>query len=93
MSHDPFYKELESDLTLIADGEPVDYVNHPPHYNTGEIEVIDYIVDKLTDEGFEGYCIGNALKYLSRYRHKGGIQDIEKATWYLNKFVERSKQK
>ncbi len=79
--NDKFFREVEDDL-----------VNHPPHYNTGDIEVIDYIEDKLTDEGFEGYCIGNALKYLSRYRHKGGLQDIEKATWYLNKFVERSKQ-
>lgn len=77
---DRFFQEVEADL-----------VNHPPHYNTGDIEVIDYIEDKLTSEGFEGYCIGNALKYLSRYRHKGGIQDIEKATWYLNKLVERSK--
>lgn len=77
---DKFFQEVEADL-----------VNHPPHYTAGAIETIDYIKDNLTAKEFQGYCIGNALKYLSRYRHKGGIQDIEKATWYLNKLVERSK--
>lgn len=80
-AEEEFLKEVEADL-----------VNHPPHYTNGKIETIDWIEDDLTDEGFEGYCIGNAYKYLSRYRHKNGIQDIEKAIWYLNRFVERSKQ-
>lgn len=57
-----------------------DNVNHPAHYTTGEIEVIDYIQDKLTPEQFEGYCIGNVLKYISRYRHKGGLEDLKKVS-------------
>ena len=60
-----------------------DPVNHPSHYNTGNIEVIDFIKDKLTPELFEGYCIGNVLKYVSRYKHKNGVQDLEKAAVYL----------
>jgi hypothetical protein len=62
-------------------------VNHPTHYTTGRIEVIDYLLDKLTPEMFEGFCIGNALKYLSRYRLKGGMEDLKKAQWYLNKII------
>ena len=58
-------------------------VEHPPHYIEGGIETIDYIHAKLGDEGFHHYCIGNALKYISRYRHKGGMQDLEKARVYL----------
>ena len=46
-----------------------DNVNHPSHY-LGKVEVIDYIEDKLTDEQFEGYLVGNVLKYISRYRKK-----------------------
>ncbi|MCG6868886.1 MAG: DUF3310 domain-containing protein [Gammaproteobacteria bacterium] len=48
-----------------------DAVYEPAHYTQGEIDTIDYIRDTLTGEGFTGYCTGNALKYLSRWRHKG----------------------
>lgn len=65
-----------------------DLINHPSHYNTGKVEVIDYIIDKLTKEQFEGYIIGNVLKYVSRYRHKGGFEDLKKANWYLTKLIE-----
>lgn len=64
-----------------------DKVNHPSHYNTGEYEVIDYIQDKLTSEQFEGYCVGNILKYVSRYQHKNGVEDIKKAVWYASRMV------
>lgn len=60
-----------------------DPVEHPSHYTTGEIEVIDYIRDKLSPKEFTGYCIGNVLKYVSRWRHKGGVEDLEKAHVYL----------
>ena len=49
---------------------------------------MDYIQDKLTTEEFEGFCIGNALKYLSRYHHKGGLSDIKKANWYIDKIIK-----
>lgn len=65
-----------------------DNVNHPAHYTTGEIEVIDYIQDKLTPEQFEGYCVGNILKYVSRYRYKGGLEDLKKGQWYLNRLIQ-----
>lgn len=65
-----------------------DVVYQPKHYTAGNIETIDYIKDKLTAEQFEGYCIGNCLKYLSRYRHKNGAEDIQKsivyAKWAIN---------
>lgn len=58
-------------------------VDHPQHYQRGGIETIDYIRASLTPEQFEGYCIGNALKYLSRYRDKDGLRDLGKAKVYL----------
>jgi hypothetical protein len=60
-----------------------DQVNRPSHYTQGSIETIDYIRDTLTPEEYTGYCVGNCLKYLSRWRHKGGRQDLEKAKVYL----------
>tara|TARA_R100001086_G_scaffold161522_1_gene86992 strand:+ start:275 stop:496 length:222 start_codon:yes stop_codon:yes gene_type:complete len=61
-----------------------DVVNHPDHYTDGGIETIDFIRAKLSSEAFEGYCIGNVIKYLSRYDKKGnGIEDLQKAAVYL----------
>lgn len=65
-----------------------DNVNHPEHYNTGEIEVFDFIRDKLTPEELRGYVKGNVFKYLSRERHKGGDEDLRKAKWYLDRLCE-----
>lgn len=67
-----------------------DPVNHPPHYTTGGIETIDFIQAKLSKEQFEGYVIGNVLKYCSRARHKGGIEDLKKARWYLDRLIQQS---
>ena len=57
-------------------------VNHPPHYNTGGLEVIDVLRAKLTPEEWKGYLKGNCLKYLLRADYKGGKVDIEKMSWY-----------
>ena len=64
-----------------------DPVDKPQHYANKEIEVIDYIQDTLSDEEFEGYCMGNVIKYVSRYKHKNGLEDLKKARYYLNKVI------
>jgi len=63
-------------------------VNHPKHYNTGKIEVIDAI------EAWEmGFCDGNVIKYVARHKHKGKpIEDLEKAKWYLERLIQKLKQ-
>lgn len=65
-----------------------DNVNHPKHYNSGKFEVIDIIEDSLQD-GFVPYCIGNVMKYVMRYKHKNGVEDLQKALVYLHWAVER----
>ena len=65
-----------------------DNVNHPGHYTFGEIEVIDYIRDKMTPDEFQGYCMGNILKYVSRHKHKNGVEDLKKAQVYLGWMIE-----
>ena len=65
-----------------------DMVNHPPHYNQGGMEVIDVIEAGIGDQGFIGYLLGNILKYLLRFRHKGKpIEDLKKARLYLDKLI------
>lgn len=61
-------------------------VNHPDHYNIGDIETIDYLESLGIAEDF---CIGNAIKYLSRYKHKDDeLEDLEKAQWYLTRAIK-----
>ncbi len=64
----------------------VDMVNSPPHYNEAGVECIDAIAAALS-EGFEFYLQGNIMKYLWRYRYKNGIEDLKKASWYLDKLI------
>ena len=60
-----------------------DNVNHPSHYADKGIEVIDYIKDTLSHECYIGYLWGNVIKYISRWKKKGGIEDLEKGQVYL----------
>jgi len=64
-----------------------DMVDKPFHYNQAGIECIDAI-GAATEEGFEYYLQGNIIKYLWRYRYKNGVEDLQKAQWYLNKLIE-----
>ncbi|WP_232514169.1 DUF3310 domain-containing protein [Staphylococcus nepalensis] len=66
-----------------------DTVNHPSHYNYGDIEVIDFI-EQVTQHYNPNvaYHIGNAIKYLARSPHKNGKEDVEKAKWYIERAFE-----
>lgn len=83
-----FKDDVEVVLPLEkAPKELIDNVNHPNHYTQGKYEVIDYIEDKLNKEELQGYCVGNVLKYVSRFKHKNGLEDLKKAEWYLNRLI------
>ena len=67
-------------------GQP-DLVNHPPHYNQGEVECFDAIRSALTPDEFRGYIKGNVLKYTWREKFKDGDGDLAKARWYLERLL------
>jgi len=83
----------EHELQLIEPAQAVneclttDNVNHPPHYNQGGIECIEAI-KAATGSGFVKYCTGNVIKYLWRYDNKGGLEDLKKAAWYLDRAIK-----
>ena len=89
-----FFGKNRQDYYILAEDEEeqhtTDPVNHPDHYNYGEIEIIDFI-EQVTEHynSDVAYHIGNAIKYLARSPHKNGKEDIEKARWY----IERAYQK
>lgn len=69
-------------------------VSHPKHYQseTG-IEVIDVIEAFTFDlKGIEATDTGNVIKYICRWKNKNGIQDLEKAMWYLQHLIDRVKK-
>lgn len=76
------------DLVAEAASAKVDPVNHPAHYTAGGIECIDAIQAAVGPEQFKGYLRGNVLKYLWRYEHKGGVESLRKAQWYLDRLVQ-----
>tara|TARA_R110002020_G_scaffold298029_4_gene513749 strand:+ start:219 stop:686 length:468 start_codon:yes stop_codon:yes gene_type:complete len=78
--------DVRVDLDRLDKG---DDVNHPAHYNNGEIECIDAIEAMLTSEEFIGYLRGNSLKYRWRFRYKKQpVEDMMKAGWYEEKLLQ-----
>lgn len=62
-----------------------DMVNKPPHYHEIGLEPIEAI-----EAWGLGFCLGNAVKYIARAKHKGAeLQDLEKARWYLDREIAR----
>ena len=74
---------------LEPDDNPVD---HPSHYQSMSskvnIECIDAMRAAFGDYETAIFCRCNAFKYIWRADSKGGNEDIEKAQYYLNKFLE-----
>ena len=69
-----------------------DPVNHPAHYQLQGFpegfETIDVIAAVTADmTGMEAVCTANALKYLIRWKHKNGAEDLKKARWYLDRLI------
>lgn len=61
-------------------------VNHPSHYNQGNVECIDAIKAATVGlNGIEAFCAGNAIKYLWRWKEKGGVTDLDKAAFYIER--------
>lgn len=64
----------------------MDKIN-PTHYK-GTIECIDAIESTMSKEAFRGYLKGNVLKYMWRYEKKNGVEDLQKAEWYLKRLID-----
>lgn len=67
-----------------------DVVNHPTHYEAGNFECIDVMLETQGSESVKSFCLCNAFKYIYRAKRKNGLEDIKKADWYLQKYIELS---
>jgi len=83
-----FWREHFRRVKDVSTKPVADPVNHPPHYTQGKVESIDAIESALGEEGFKGFLAGNAMKYIHRYRHKNGLEDLKKARWYMDRLIK-----
>jgi len=67
-----------------------DLINSPEHYVTGNFECIDIIECVTADlSGTEAVCTANCIKYLWRWKRKGGVESLKKARWYLDRLINK----
>lgn len=101
IQYDPLRINMVGDLIVFPNNEDdfsaymnepqesvEDVVNHPSHYETGKFECIEVMLEALGYDAVRDFCICNAFKYLYRHKRKNGYEDIKKAQWYLNKYIE-----
>ena len=62
----------------------IDNVNHPKHYTNHPSGV-----ECITVTEHMSFCLGNAIKYLWRADLKNGIEDLEKARWYITREIDK----
>ena len=68
----------------VMNNIPVNPVTTDPrHYNKLRIEPWDFIQQNKLD-----FFEGNVVKYICRWRNKGGVDDLRKAITYIEKMIE-----
>lgn len=81
---------LEDAVPSVNEKPVNDNVNHPSHYETGSFECIDVMLETQGKETVKSFCLCNAFKYIYRHNNKNGLEDIKKAKWYIDKYIELS---
>ena len=85
---------IEAEDANIVETPAIDYVDHPNHYQSSDgIEVID-VIDSFTENltGVVAFDIGCAIKYMCRWKKKGGAEDLRKAIWYLEHAINKTEE-
>ena len=81
--------EIGNNIMIKGDsvhaGDPVDA---PAHYQGDKMQCIDAMEAMLSVDEFRGYLRGNVFKYQWRFRDKGGLEDLRKARWYLDRLIK-----
>ncbi len=93
--NDPFkkvtYQSDEDEVKTKIARRTENMVDHPPHYNSANIECIEAM--KAMSEGanisnHQAYCWQNSFKYLWRWPYKNGVEDLKKTRWYLDRLIK-----
>ena len=66
---------------------------NPSHYKQGNIECIDAIESATINKvGLDAVCTANVIKYIWRFEDKGGVEDLNKAMWYLQRMIQHNEK-
>jgi len=80
-------KEMRAGIKK-SNQDKFDSIHKPEHY-AGRIECWDLIRDRLGEDGWVNYCLGNCYKYLYRHKDKGeNIRDLKKLRVYLDRVID-----
>lgn len=63
-----------------------DNIENPKHYNKWKIQPLDFILANDMS-----YLEWNIIKYITRYKYKNWLEDLQKAEFYLKKLIEINK--
>ena len=91
--------EIERNYNIMMEAKNMTVRRHssdainPSHYKQAGVECIDVILQTQGAEYTKGFCLCNAMKYLYRHNAKNGDEDIKKAKWYLDKYLEIAETK
>ena len=94
----PWNENLDENIMLdntpftwnSIDIEMEEKVNHPLHYTQGSVECIDALEAATVNlTGIDAVCTANAIKYMWRWKQKGGLEDLKKAKWYIERLITR----
>lgn len=84
-----YLDELINYLSIRSEKVDKERINPKYYKKEDSIELMDYIDDQFKDdfELLSGVYFGTTLKYLYRSSHKHGLEDLEKAKWYLDRII------
>lgn len=85
--------DIDAEFVLERTSPKRPNVSAPTHYATSTIQPISFMEASLSHDEFVGYLKGNIVKYVSRYRMKDGVKDLEKARVYLDWLIEKERGK
>ncbi len=86
-SFEPKPEWFQNGTTVAYIKDPADKQVGGSHYKSMAIQPTDFILANNL-----GWCEGNAVKYICRYKQKNGVQDLEKAVHYLEILINRLKE-
>lgn len=67
---------------------------NPQHYSSGKVECIEALESATQNlTGIEAVCTANVIKYLWRWKQKNGVEDLNKARWYLDRLIANQEAK
>lgn len=84
--------QAEAEGMMKAGNDINKNIDSPSHYVAGEYECIDVMLATQGTQAVMDFCLCNAFKYLYRCRKKNGVEDIKKAAWYLDEYIDLYEQ-